>query len=75
MERVPSPIASSVLGQPPSAFGVEESGTESFSCDLDLGLQKLWEGHGLEHDFIMNETVDEKETSLMDGELRLGIFV
>ena len=70
MERVPSPIASSVLGQPPSALGVEEEdGTESFSCDLDLGLQKLWEGHGLEQDFIMNETIDEKETCLMDGEL------
>ena len=52
----------------------EEGGTESFSCDLDLGLQKLWEGHGLEQDFIMNETVDEKETCLMDGEFCVFFF-
>jgi hypothetical protein len=72
VERVPSPIPSSVLGQPPSALGVEDGGTESLNYDLDLGLQKLWEGHGLEQDFIMNETVDERESSLMDGELRLN---
>ncbi len=70
MERVPSPISSSVLGQPPS-LGVEEGGTESLNYDLDLDLQKLWESHGLEQDFIMNETVDERQTFLMDGELRL----
>lgn len=69
VEHVPSPISSSVLGQPPSAPG---DVAETLDCDLNSDLQKLYKNHGLEDDFVLNETIDDKRSSLMDGQLRLN---
>ncbi len=71
VKQVSSPTPSSLLGQPPSVLNIDncigDDVTESADPDLDPELQKLYEGHELEQNFILDETLDDKQTFLMDG--------